>query len=301
MEKQGKIKRLVITDRAQFVKTKEFLIREGKDFTLTSSGNVDKILYDNREFTSLDTSTSGGRGHHLNRMFLKDIDSWLEEKGDTLGVWGNNYVEQMFNLDAIEKNIGKCLVSIDINDCYWRTAHKLGYITYESYIIGKRNRDWKIGRNACIGSLCKTTTVIPYVGGKVDSSKREIIRRPMEYQYIRNHIITHVFKMFEYLFSMMGNTFFMFLTDCIVTTYDKKRWVEQYFKDEGYRVKTKPVEFLSVDRVKKRVTWKDFEGTKKNSYGTVVQKGVERYYEYSLAQVVQSQIEDTSMFFKGKG
>jgi hypothetical protein len=292
-----KLKKIIMSDRENFIKAKDFLIAEGKSFIYKSSGNIDKIQYDGREFISIDLQGNGGRGHHLNKMFLKDIDSWMETKGDTLLAYGNNYSEQMFNLDAIEHNIGKCLVMIDINDCYWRTAYKLGYITYETYIIGKRKKDWKLGRNACIGALCKSTTILPYENGKPVKSARRIERTPVHYQYIRNHIITHVFKMFEYLFSQMGNTFCMFLTDCIVTTYDKQRWVERYFMDEGYKVKNKPVEFISIDRVKKRVTWKDFDGTKKNEKGRVIQTGVERYYDYSLSQCVQSTIEDTSKFF----
>jgi len=292
-----KLKKIIISDRENFIKAKEFLINEGKSFIYKSSGNIDKIQYDGREFISIDLQGNGGKGHHLNKMFVKDIDSWMQTKGDTLLAYGNNYSEQMFNLEAIERNIGKCLIMIDINDCYWRTAYKLGYITYETYIIGKRKKDWKLGRNACIGALCKSTTILPYENGKPVKSARRIERTPLHYQYIRNHIITHVFKMFEYLFAQMGNTFCMFLTDCIVTTYDKQRWVERYFMDEGYKVKNKPVEFISLDRVKKRVTWKDFEGTKKNEKGRVIQTGVERYYEYSLAQCVQSTIEDTSQFF----
>lgn len=297
MESKDKLKKIIISDRDLFIKSKDFLIRNEKSFIYISSGNVDKIQYDGREFISVDLKGNGGKGHHLNKMFTKDIDAWMLAHGDTLVAYGNNYSEQMFNLDAIERNVGKCLVMIDINDCYWRTAHKLGYITYETYITGKRKREWKVGRNACIGSLCKTKTIIPFEDGKPVKSARRVERTPIHYQYIRNHIIQHVYKMFEYLYSMMGNTFCMFLTDCIVTTYDKQRWVEQYFKDEGYRVKNKPVEFIKLDRLNKRVTWKDFDGKKKNEHGRVIKTGVERYYDYSLGQVVQSTIEDTSQFF----
>jgi hypothetical protein len=159
---------------------------------------------------------------------------------------------------------------------------------------------WKIGRNACIGALCKTTTTLPYVNGVPVKSARVVHQPPLHYQYIRNHIISHVYKMFEYLFNMMGNTFFMFLTDCIVTTYDKKKWVERYLLDEGYRIKSKPVEFVAVDKLKHRISWKDFDGTRKDVYGNVTQKGVIRYYDYAPAQIVQSTAEDTSLFFKIK-
>lgn len=300
MENNQKIRKIVIRDRHEFVKIKKEYMDNGSSFVYESSGSIDKIKYKHKEFISINLDNSSGNGHHLNRIFFKDVDSWLEANKDNVVAYGNNYSEQMFNLDAIEANLGKCLVMIDINDCYWRTAYLLGYITYETYIIGKRKKGWKVGRNACIGSLCKTKVITPYENGNLLKSGRRVERMPLKYQYIRNHIITHIYKMFDYLFSQMGNTFFMYLTDCLVTTYDKKKWVERYFNDENYKVKSKPVEFLSVDRSKKRVNWMDFEATKVDEYG-VIHTGVNRYYDYSLSQTIQSTIEDTSNFFKQTG
>lgn len=295
-----KLKQVLITDRTNFMKSRDYLIRHRKSFIWKSSGSVDKMQYNGKEYINVDIKGSNGRGHHLNKTFLADINAWLEEKGDTLQPCGNNYSEQMFNLQSIEQNLGRCLVVIDINDCYWRTAYKLGYITYKTYIAGKRKKLWKTGRNACIGSLCKSTVILPYIDGVPVKSARRVERTPIEYQYIRNHIITHVYKMFHYLFSLMGNTFIMCLTDCLVTTYDKLEWVERYFMDEGYVVKHKPIEILSLDRENKRVEWKDFEGVKRNDKKQIVKKGVVRYYEYSVKQVIESKMEDTSMLFKSK-
>lgn len=292
-----KLKKVIVSDRDRFLETKKDLIEGGYSFTYESSGSIDKIKYGGREFISINLSGSKGNGHHLNKIFFKDIDNWMATNGHTLTAHGINYSEQMFNLDAIERNLGKCLVMIDINDCYWRTAHLLGYITYETYIIGKRKKEWKVGRNACIGSLCKSRVITPYENGSIVKSARRVERMPLHYQYIRNHIITHVFKMFDYLFSQMGDSFFMYLTDCLVTTYDNKKFVERYFTEEGYKVKSKPVEFLSLDRLNKKVTWRDFEATKKDDDG-VLQTGINRYYSYSLSQTIRSTIEDTTQLFK---
>lgn len=292
-----KVKKVVVSDRKIFLDTKSDLIERGQDFVFESSGSIDRIKYNGKEFISINLKNAQGSGHHLNRTFFKDINAWIAANGENMKFYGNNYSEQMFNLDAIESNLGKCLVMIDINDCYWRTAHLLGYITYETYIVGKRKKEWKLGRNACIGSLCKSKVITPYEKGKLVKSARRVERMSLQHQSIRNHIITHVYKMFDYLFSQMGNSFFMYLTDCLVTSYDKKRWVENYFAEEGYKIKSKPIEFISIDRLKKRVTWRDFDATKEISQG-VIQTGVNRYYEYSSSQIIQSTIEDTTQLFK---
>lgn len=289
---------VVMSDRKDFIANKDYLCKIGADFKYESSGSVDKIIYGNREFTYLDMKSSGGRGHHLSKMFKADIDAWLLKNKDKMERWDNNYREQMFNLDAIEKNKGKLLVMIDINDCYWRTAYKLGYITEQTYIKGKLKKAWKIGRNACIGSLCKVKTITSFDKGKANRNSRLVVRTPLEHQLIRNHIIGHVYKMFNQLFEQMGDNFFMFLTDCLVTSYDKLKEVEDFLNGCGYRVKHKPIEFTGLDRNEKKVSWFDFEAKKKNDAGKVIKDdGVTRYYLYSNAQVIHSDLVSTTDCF----
>lgn len=297
-EKKPAKKSLVMSDRKDFLANKDYLCRIGADFTYESSGSVDKIVYGDREFTYLDIAGAGGRGHHLNKLFRADIDAWLLKNRDKMERWDNNYKEQMFNLDAIEKSKGKLLVMIDINDCYWRTAYKLGYITEATYIKGKLKKAWKVGRNACIGSLCKVKTIVPYVNGKPDRDGRRVVRTPVEYQMIRNHIIGHVYRMFNELFQQIGDNFYMFLTDCLVTSYDKQKQVESFLNGMGYKVKQKPVEFTGVDRKEKKVSWFDFEAKKKDDNGKIIKDdGVERYYLYSNAQVINSSLISTADYF----
>lgn len=292
------MKKVMVRDREFFLANKDYLMKIKADFDYISSGSVNTIVYGDREFTYVDLSSSGGRGHHLNKMFMKDIDDYIAKNEQNIPRWDNNYREQMFNLDAIEKTLGKQLVMIDINDCYWRTAFLLGYITESTYIKGKKRKDWKIGRNACIGSLIKTKSIQGFTNGKPDPDKRKIVRTPIAHQMIRNHIIGHVFRMFDTLFQQMGDTFYMFLTDCLVTSYDKKRKVEEYFIQEGYRIKSKPIEFTAIDRKNKRIDWFDFSAKKQQQMGSIAKQGVDRYYMYSNAQVVQSTLISTTEFFK---
>jgi hypothetical protein len=162
------MKTTVIRDRKFFLANKEYLCNIKADFDYISSGSVNRIIYNDREFLWVDVSTSSGRGHHLNKLFMKDIDNYILKNDGKVAHWDNNYREQMFNISAIEKNLNKQLIMIDINDCYWRTAYLLGYITESTYIKGRKRKEWKIGRNACIGSLCKTTITQGYTDGKID-------------------------------------------------------------------------------------------------------------------------------------
>lgn len=289
-------KRTILRTRDSYVNNKNYLCSIGADFEVTASGSTTALSYEGREFLWVDVGTTGGQGHHLSKQFLKDIDAWIAQNKGNVPRWDNNYKEQMFNLDAIEGAVGKPLVMIDINDCYWRTAYILGYITQLTYITGKKNKSWKIGRNACIGGLAKVKVTQGYTKGKIDPTRRKVVRTPVEYQMIRNHIIGHVYKMFNDLFEQMGDSFFMFLTDCVVTTYDKKRWVEEYFTQMGYRTKSKPVEFTGLDRAGKRVIWWDFTGKSKTLGGG---EGVERYYQYASRQVVNSTLVSSLGHFGG--
>jgi hypothetical protein len=289
---------IIVKKRENFVQDRQHLIDNKKNFEYINSGSVDRIIYNGKEFISVDLAHSGGRGHHMNKRFMSDIDAWLVENRDSQVFYGNNYSEQMFNLDGIEKHLGQCMAMIDINNCYWRTAYLLGYITYQTYIIGLKKDSWKIGRNACIGSLCKTETRSVYVNGVMNRSLKRTIRQPLEYQSIRNHIITHIYGLFNELFKLMGNTFCMFLTDCLVTTYDQRRFVEKYFKGHGYTCKDKPIEFLKVDRDAKRVTWLDFTANEKNERGVLIKQGVKKYYQYSNKQVIVNNMLDTSGYFR---
>lgn len=289
-----KLKRVMVKDRLAWVNNKAYLLQSKMDFKIASCGNAESLIYDGKEFLYIDKDTVNGNGHHLTRMFLKDLDAWLEVNAESMPKWDKNYKEQMFNINAIEKHIGEPLVMVDINDCYWRTAYLLGYITEQTYIKGLRKKEWKIGRNACIGGLAKVRVELDYVAGKLKN--RKVIRPKEEYQFVRNHIIGHIHSIFNKLFSQMGNAFFMFLTDCLVTTYGNLKYVEEELRNCGYKVKHKPIEFTKVDRANKWVMWVDWTAGGKTFEGVDI--SVSKYYIYAEHQVVHSELVDTTGFFK---
>lgn len=285
---EERLKKFTVNDYNLFVTNiKDYLIRNGKDFQFISEGTTERIIYGGKQWTYFDRDVNGGSGHHLNRFFMKDVDDYIEANKGNIMRYDSNYREQMFNLDAIERNLGHQSVMIDINDCYWTTAFNLGYITEETYMRGLMGgKAWKLGRNACIGSLAKTKIIIPYKNGKPNHHQRKVILPNQERMWIRNHIIDHVHTIFNDLFNQIGDTFYMFLTDCLVTHYLKLKDVEKYLRNHGYRVKNKPVEFVSVDRTRRIVRWLDF-GVKKEDLKDLDKPYVERYCQYNNAQIIQ--------------
>ena len=295
-----KPKVVLLSDKSIFEMNKRSLVKNKRDFEIVTEGSVERVFYKDKVYTYVDIKDTGGRGHHLSKIFMADVDKWLEANAVTQIRYDNNYREQMFNVDAIERSLGNQLVMVDINDCYWRTAYLLGYITEETYIKGMKTKAWKVGRNACIGSLSKSKVVTPYKNGEPQYKLRYVVKAKPEYQYIRNHIIWEVYNIFNELFMQFGNTFYMFLTDCLVTEYDKLKEVQKYLNGKNYRMKSKPIEFLSVDRKEKKITWLDFQSSNIDEYGRDKKAPKEKYYIYSNAQVVQSQLQSGIDYFKNK-
>lgn len=276
----------VIKNPQDFKSLKDYLTKTKRDYGLFQSGTVEEIIYRDVRYLFVDVLECSGRGFHISSMVQRDIDSWIESNEGALHPYPADYKEQMFNVHAIEAYCGQPAVSIDINDCYWRTAYKLGYITEATYMKGKRKKEWKTGRNASIGSLAKSYYYTPFVNGKPDRKKKVRLPGNPQHAYIRNHVIGYVCDMFLQLHREIGNKFLMFLTDCVFTDYEKLEYVRKYFAKNGYKIKSKPIEFTSVDREKKIIRWLDFDA-RNDPHG---KNEGRKYYFYNKAQMIDNMI-----------
>lgn len=276
--------RTEVRTKEKFLLIKQELIDTKQTFEYISSGSINFIKTPRREYKFINSKSNAGHGHHLSRMVKKDIDLWLTK--NTIKPNNRDYKEQLFNLGNIERVVGDAVILIDINDCYWTTIYNLGYITEKTFKSGLKKKEWKLGRNASIGSLAKVSQVTPYKNGSLDKNKGELVQSRKEHQYIRNHIIGHVYNVFLGLIKILGADFFMFLTDCIVTKIDKKRLVEDYLASHGYKSKYKVIEFTKPDFVNKRINWHDFTAARKDANDVVIGKGKDKYYNYANHQLV---------------
>ena len=258
---------------------RDFLHNRGDKYELVVSGTTEKIRCNGKTYLSFDRTAVIRNGYFISNLVRKDVSNWLADEKNTLIERKRDYVEQKFCLENIEKNVGKLLVSIDINDCYWQTAYNLGYITQKTYGKGLEQKAWKVGRNASIGSLCKAEMITTYKGGMImrgDDKKlqRKVIHRDERYQHVRHNIIGIVHDMFIDLARQLGEDFFMFLTDCVFTTIEKKTFVEDFFNQYGYKCKYKTFEFVNIDRNEKTVSWIELK-----------EMDVPKYYRYSESQL----------------
>lgn len=262
---------------------KDFYDKRGDEYVIVQSGTTEKIKISDKTYIPFNKDNMIGSGYHLANIVKADVKKFLEQYGDTFPKRGRDYTEQCFNLNSIEKNIGKVLISIDINDCYWQTIYNKGIISYKTYLSGLRKKEWKVGRNASIGSLAKVEVHTTMKNGVIQRDsfgklKRVIIKREEMYQHVRHYIIGFVYDMFIELANLLGDDFFMFLTDCVFTTFEKKKVVEDFFKNYGYTAKCKTFEFTNVYRDERVVEWIELR-----------KPDTPKYYRYSLGQLYSPQ------------
>lgn len=296
-----KIRRVMVQTSDEFESLKKSLIRRRYDFEHVTTGSTPIIKYRNTHFILMSTDEIKDKGYHISKIVKRDVDGFAKRVGANNVVKATkNYKEQMFCLGHIEDVIGKPVVMLDIIGCYWQTAYKLGYITYETYLVGKRKDSWKTGRNASIGGLAKREYITPYVNGKRYLNGRRVVQPKKEYEWARNHIINTVYSVFYRLYEcVLGRKFLMFLTDAVVTTTDMAKETERRLWEEGYRCKSKTIEFTKVDRANNCIFWWDYTAIVylRDSSGEFVfdsdnKKIVERigkecYYQYSAWQVLE--------------
>lgn len=147
-------------------------------------------------------------------------------------------------LKCIEQKEGKC-IAFDINSCYWVTALLLGVISeelFEKYI--KDRTKWKKGMVASIGALNKKTAKLDYRNGKVHTH----VPNP-EHGKLRPYywaIINRVTYLMDEIASKLGNSFYMWLTDCVYLELEKADEAIEIIASWGYEVKYLDATLLDV-------------------------------------------------------
>lgn len=232
-----------------------------------------------------DSGENKQNGFHICNMVKRDVTKWLEEHPEfNYHAHMKNYTEQIFNLDKIEKNKGKKMIGIDINSCYFNTIFNIGYITPKTFKLGnKKVEEWKLGRNASVGSLAKIETICAYEKGRrtkkivigEGETKDDLLSRKR--QAVRHHVIGCVYKMFvELIDDVLKGDFYMFLTDCIYTDEKNLKKVQKFFKEKKYTTKYRHYIINNLNREKRMVSWQD------------VEKQKEKWYLYASHQLINN-------------
>jgi hypothetical protein len=151
------------------------------------------------------------------------------------------------------KRTGEELYEVDLNSCYWVTAHKLGFISDELFEKGWSKRsECKIGLVTSIGSLNKQTYVEQYEYGKSQGMKKD--GKDESYRPYYWAIINDVVRvMNSTIASVPKHHFMMWLTDCIYIKKESLEIVQNHFEIEGFEHKMNSCHISNVED--NRVHW----------------------------------------------
>jgi hypothetical protein len=238
-------KKVGYRDASHMSDTIDRLLSNGQTFTLKKIGlTTSELILPNRKIKSKNNAHFF-KGSHVIKLFLKEVKKRVEE-GDYIPK-NNDPARRsiktvMYDPENIKKLIDKPCVAVDINGCYWNTAHKIGVISNQMYEKGMSGGDaWKKARNAAIGSL--NASIKEYEGKNGELVLKSTYRRP--HNTVRLDIIDHVWNTAIVMGEELKEGFLMYLTDCFFVTKDLEGKVYDLLERNGYSGKSENVIFDS--------------------------------------------------------
>lgn len=218
----------------------QIYIANGIDFSLKKRGNSTWIKMD-KNWRRINANQNTLKGTHIIHLTHKEINKRI-----ALGIIKENkgeYVKlQAIHYDYFSKKklINKDIVAIDINNCYWTSLFINDFISETHYLRYIANKEYKISRNASIGSCCARTNYKKYVAGEL------VIEESMEnpLYFIYNKIISDIFNI-ALLFYLKYDCF-MFLTDCFFCDKKYAQNIKEDLKKMGFETTIKIISNLSL-------------------------------------------------------
>lgn len=265
----------------QYLDDKKYLEEKGYDFITRVKGNVAMIEVNERAYRYIDRDkVTSNAGYHLSKMVMRDVDHLIKLDDGT--PFMDEMREQIFDIDNCKANIGKDGIAIDITNCYWITARRLGIITERTFIKGLKKPEWKQGRNAAIGSLAAKIFIKTYKRGKHNRKDNVLIEAAPHREYARYLVLKYVFDTFMEIINTLGDDFCFYLTDCIFLTHNYKAVKEIYriLQERGYyECKSFNYQITAVHEDIKQVEWLDYSKTD--------EKKREKLYYYAESQLLE--------------
>ncbi len=225
-----------------------------KNFQVERSGSFVSIKYEKGTVKYVDRTFGGIKGAHLSNMVRRDVKKQIEVVPPEAIHHLNSPPTVYVNPIEADKVVGDYCYHVDIKNCYWETAFKLGIITKRTYLSGLRERKWKMGRNAAIGSLDKKTIVEYYEKGHLINTER--MHMPPNCRWARLMVINKVDEIAQNgIRKVLKDRFVMFLTDCFIVKASGIVDICQYLKECGYEYTTSTVLIKEHNQVRKKVYW----------------------------------------------
>jgi hypothetical protein len=264
-------------DIDKFQDTLSYAQSSKASFKTISSGLSRKIVLDNG--VKLRFFGKQGRNNLIDGAFLvkmvqRDIDKWIEKNGE------HPYVKpsmiQVFNHKSIErvlKGQRTPIVGIDINSCYWVTAHKLGYISDDLFNRGLDTCKKK-GLLIAIGCLNKLPMIKHYKNGVLQGTTfdQEYNARYSPFYW---SIISYTHQILMHTYEMFQDDWFMFLTDCVFVSPNRVAEAQKFLTSLGYKHKSHNIEFKKFQN--QTIEWYDMKDQKMKCMRTSL-KDISFYY-----------------------
>lgn len=236
--------------------------KHAKKFTLRQDGQSMIIDWEDKRWSFISYQGVTNKGFHLSKFVKEDVTNFLKNNPNYVNEQKefSNYLElevQKCNMIGLKKYEGQQIYCVDVNDCYWDTAYKLGFITKQTYLRGLKKKEWKVGRNACIGGLKKVITVTEYIDGVMSTS--EIEQQSEDLSIIRDIIIDHVHESFLGILNKLNDDWLMYFTDCVYVPLERVEEVQDYFTQIGYFTKVTTYQLDKVDEESGMINWYDYQ------------------------------------------
>ena len=230
---------------------------DGANFKVISSGLSKTLIFDTGIKYNYFSNDKGSRveGAYFVNMVRSSIDKYIDKNGlQELSEQNPNV--QTFNLDGIALAGDNEITCLDLNSCYWRSAFLLGYIDEVLYEKGVKS-GFKKGLLISIGSLNKLKHIEKYENGvKVGKSTIDEVYRERYAPFYWN-IISKVRDLMMQVYDVLGDEFYMWLTDCAFINPDCYDKVKEVFDSNGYPFKEYKARFTKFDGI--TVYWDDYK------------------------------------------
>jgi hypothetical protein len=223
----------------------------GAEHIVERSGMTKKIVFPN----GIKWVFTGGKGKFMKggwlvQMVEKDValvaDQFKNEKA--------YYYVNMFNEPAIEANIDKELMTVDLKNCYFRAAYNCGAISDRTFNKAYGNPEMKKAMVASLGALVKNKMVDEYKDGKLVRSYQDK-SNIKKHKGIHNHIINIVHDCAMDIANTLGKDFAFWLTDCAYITPEGFGKIIKVLKRHNFDFKTSKIKILNFAG---HIVWDDY-------------------------------------------